>query len=115
MDLEKALGILEIHNRWRRGDEQVQMLNPSDIGNAIDVVTGHFKTNNPLTRESVKKKAESRDCSCVLGADRDTNFNSVIDEVFDVIEDKESPERAFDRGWTAGFNAASRQLKNTHT
>tara|TARA_R100001244_G_scaffold109987_1_gene81374 strand:- start:99 stop:344 length:246 start_codon:yes stop_codon:yes gene_type:complete len=36
-----------------------------------------------MNRKKAKKKAQSRDCSCVLGKDRDNNYNSVIDKVFD--------------------------------
>jgi len=39
-----------------------------------------------MTREEAKRKAQSRDCSCVLGKDRDTNFNEVLDEVFDYVD-----------------------------
>ena len=39
-----------------------------------------------MNREIAKKKAQSRDCHCINGEDRDSNFNSVIDEVFDYFE-----------------------------
>lgn len=39
-----------------------------------------------MNREQAKQKAQSRDCHCVKGADRDSNFNEVIDEVFDHFE-----------------------------
>jgi len=35
-----------------------------------------------LSREEAKQKAVSRDCSCILGKDRDNNYNEVIDEVY---------------------------------
>jgi hypothetical protein len=42
MNLEKAIEILEHHNRWRR-DESVlnslEMVNPTELGKAIDLVT----------------------------------------------------------------------------
>ena len=41
-----------------------------------------------MNRETAKKKAQSRDCHCINGEDRDSNFNSVIDEVFDYFENK---------------------------
>ena len=41
-----------------------------------------------MNRKKAKKKAQSRDCSCVLGKDRDNNYNSVIDKVFDDHEKK---------------------------
>ena len=39
-----------------------------------------------MNRELAKKKAQSRDCHCINGEDRDSNFNAVIDEVFDYFE-----------------------------
>ena len=39
-----------------------------------------------MNRELAKKKAQSRDCHCINGENRDSNFNSVIDEVFDYFE-----------------------------
>ena len=45
MKLKQAIGVLETHNRWRRGEEVEPMLKPSDIGNAIDVVVEYVKNN----------------------------------------------------------------------
>ena len=36
-----------------------------------------------MNRKLAKKMAQSRDCSCVKGKDRDSNYNSVIDKIFD--------------------------------
>ena len=36
-----------------------------------------------MNRELAKKKAQSRDCHCVKGKDRDNNCDEVIDEIFD--------------------------------
>lgn len=36
-----------------------------------------------MNRELAKKKAQSRDCHCVKGKDRDNNYDAVIDEIFD--------------------------------
>ena len=36
-----------------------------------------------MTREEAKKMAQSRDCHCINGKDRDTNYNSCIDKIFD--------------------------------
>ena len=46
MKLKQAIGILETHNRWRRGDDTMSMTNPKDLGIAIDVVVEHFKYNS---------------------------------------------------------------------
>jgi hypothetical protein len=50
-----------------------------------------------ITRKQAKKKAQSRDCSCVNGKDRDSNFNEVIDEVFDYIKELETTIRTLQK------------------
>ena len=42
-----------------------------------------------ITRQMAKEMARSRDCSCVLGKDRDTNFEQVIDKIYDHFEQYE--------------------------
>lgn len=42
-----------------------------------------------MNREQAKQLAASRDCSCIEGKNRDSNFNEVIDKVFDHFEAKE--------------------------
>ena len=41
-----------------------------------------------MKRAKYKKKAQSRDCSCIKGKNRDSNFNEVIDEICDKYEKK---------------------------
>ncbi len=48
MKLKQAIGVLETHNRWRRGEDVEPMLKPSDIGIAIDVVVEYIKNNGVL-------------------------------------------------------------------
>ena len=48
MELKQAIGTLEMHNRWRRGEDVEPMLKPSDIGIAIDVVVEYIKNNGVL-------------------------------------------------------------------
>jgi hypothetical protein len=36
-----------------------------------------------MDRKQAKKMAQSRDCHCVNSKDRDSNFNEIIDKVFD--------------------------------
>lgn len=43
MTIKKAIEILEIHNKWRRGDDTIPMTNPTDLGIAIDVIVNYFK------------------------------------------------------------------------
>ena len=42
-----------------------------------------------IDRKKWKKKARSRDCSCVNGKDRDSNFNEVIDKLCDKFNKRE--------------------------
>jgi len=47
-----------------------------------------MREENIITRQEAKTSALSRDRSCVTGKDRDSNFNEVIDKVFDYFEGK---------------------------
>ena len=58
MDIKQAIGILETHNRWRRGEDLEPMLKPRDIGIAIDIVVEHVK-NNVVSDDIIK-------CDCEL-------------------------------------------------
>ena len=42
MDAQVALRLLEHHNKWRRGAD-IQMLNPTVLGEAIDIIVKEFK------------------------------------------------------------------------
>ena len=48
MKLKQAIGVLETHNRWRRGEDVEPILKPSDIGIAIDTVIEYIKNNGNL-------------------------------------------------------------------
>jgi hypothetical protein len=50
MKLKQAIEILETHNKWRRGDDNVPMTNPKDIGIAIDIVVKHVKNSGDISR-----------------------------------------------------------------
>ena len=41
-----------------------------------------------MKREEAKKMAQSRDCHCIKGKDRDTNYNACIDKIFDWHENE---------------------------
>jgi ribosomal protein S27AE len=45
MELKQAIKILEAHNRWRRGEDVEPMVEPTEIGDAIDVVVEYVKNN----------------------------------------------------------------------
>ncbi len=55
MELKKAIGVLETHNRWRRGEDVEPELKPKDIGVAIDTVVEYIKNNGVL--DDVNKRA----------------------------------------------------------
>ena len=42
---KQAIKILEAHNRWRRGEDVEPMVEPTEIGDAIDVVVEYVKNN----------------------------------------------------------------------
>ena len=43
MELNKAIKILTVHQKWRRGDEELPATNPKELGIAIDTILEHFK------------------------------------------------------------------------
>lgn len=44
MTLQEAVTILENHNKWRRGDDTLEMVEPKYLGMAIDLIVEYFKT-----------------------------------------------------------------------
>jgi hypothetical protein len=43
MNLQEALKILVIYNKWRRGSDDVELPGPKEIGEAIDVAINILK------------------------------------------------------------------------
>jgi len=48
MNIKQAIGILQIHNKWRRGCDIEPMTNPTTLGIAIDTVVKYVKNNGVL-------------------------------------------------------------------
>jgi hypothetical protein len=51
MELKEAITILENHNEWRRNDEvpnSIVMVDPKELGIAIDLIVREFKKITPL-------------------------------------------------------------------
>jgi len=49
MDINKAIEILDNHNKWRRDSEGVyKMAEPKELGIAIDTVVSEFRSNLSL-------------------------------------------------------------------
>jgi len=49
MELQKAIKILEEHNKWRRDNSDeptTKMTNPKELGIAIDTIVKHYKKEN---------------------------------------------------------------------
>lgn len=46
MNLDKAIKILEHHQKWRRGDETLTMGDPKELGIAIDTILEEVKKKN---------------------------------------------------------------------
>tara|TARA_R110001592_G_scaffold6988_8_gene38877 strand:+ start:349 stop:597 length:249 start_codon:yes stop_codon:yes gene_type:complete len=44
-DIKQAIGILQTHNKWRRGCDIEPMTNPTTLGIAIDTVIEYVKNN----------------------------------------------------------------------
>jgi hypothetical protein len=46
LKIKKAVEILENHNKWRRGDDSINIENPKILGNAIDLVVKEMKNRH---------------------------------------------------------------------
>tara|TARA_R110002073_G_scaffold25008_3_gene83505 strand:- start:545 stop:790 length:246 start_codon:yes stop_codon:yes gene_type:complete len=58
MNIKQAIGILQTHNKWRRGCDIEPMTNPTTLGIAIDTVIEYVK-NNGVSYDVIK-------CDCEL-------------------------------------------------
>lgn len=57
-----------------------------------------------MTKKEAHKECLSRDCSCVLGKDRDSNYHEIIDKIYDDFE-KETAQLKKDRDyWKLSFH-----------
>ena len=43
MTKQQAIKILKDHNKWRRGDENYEMAQPKELGQAIDLIIEEFE------------------------------------------------------------------------
>ena len=44
MKIQEAVALLENHNKWRRGDDTLEMADPKELGIAIDLMVEYFNT-----------------------------------------------------------------------
>lgn len=56
---------------------------------SVEEIEEEKKEYQVITRQIAKEMARSRDCHCVLGKDRDSNFDLVIDQIYDHFEQYE--------------------------
>ena len=56
---------------------------------SVEEIEQEEKEYQVITRNMAKEMAKSRDCHCVLGKDRDSNFDQVIDKIYDHFEQYE--------------------------
>lgn len=54
METATAVKILEDHNKWRRGDDDMEMADPKQLGEAIDFIVSQFKQKQPTVKELKK-------------------------------------------------------------
>lgn len=59
MTEQEALELLQQHNRWRRGDDSVEMASPRALGLAIDVacraLAEHIEHEKEKTKDSTNR------------------------------------------------------------
>ena len=48
MNIKKATQILELHNKWRRGDDGLKMVDPTELGDAIETVLAKLKNHGDI-------------------------------------------------------------------
>lgn len=59
MKIQKAIEILELHNLWRRdNDNKYEMANPKELGIAIDTVLSEVKKTNIVGSFSSREELE---------------------------------------------------------
>jgi len=47
-DSREILNLIRQHNRWRRGDESLEMANPTELGHALDDVCNMIETQQRM-------------------------------------------------------------------
>jgi len=54
MKLKQAVELLEKHNKWRRGDENITQSAPRQLGIAIDMVVSEFKDKEAYKSDAIE-------------------------------------------------------------
>jgi len=65
-----TLKFLAIHNSWRRGDETIEMQDPTEIGAAIDDAVNLLRMYDALEKENAELKAW-KESALILNAEMD--------------------------------------------
>ena len=55
MEIKEVIKILESHNKWRRGSDDVEPTNPKLLGMAIDRAVEELRSCNVVTHEDIIK------------------------------------------------------------
>jgi len=87
MKIQKAIEILEIHNKWRRdNDGKYKMAEPKELGIAIDTVVSEFKNlhlqNVSKQSELLKNFLDWGDGKWFTGTPRNEDYEKLLDEFF---------------------------------
>jgi hypothetical protein len=59
MNIPDTIKTLTEFNAWRRGDEEIEQPQPTDIGHAIDSAIRHLETQQKAI-EALKKKLKTK-------------------------------------------------------
>lgn len=54
MTFEEAVDILQEHNKWRRGEGNIEMVNPKTLGIAIDIIITKIRKERIDNKTNIK-------------------------------------------------------------
>jgi hypothetical protein len=58
MEITTAIQILKTHNEWRKGSDEVEMGNPKELSEAIDVIVKFCEIRIELEADFIKALSE---------------------------------------------------------
>jgi hypothetical protein len=65
-ETKQAAELLRQHNKWRRGDEEIEMHNPADLGKAIDTVLAALE----CAEQEIERIKQNHGCARYQGTTR---------------------------------------------
>ena len=60
MTLQEAVTLLENHNKWRRGDDTLEMAEPKDLGMAIELIVEPLTPKRDERHNSIMQPRQRR-------------------------------------------------------